>query len=179
MRAILMRLELLSFGSVQAWNPSGGRSGEPDDRFVSLVLRADEPPHLHYRARYDGAKSDGGRERVIDAAQAELESWSRRTAPVPAETRPLDKLILEDGAGWEAELVARRFGVDPAFVRRVRQRANLGSDDGCPVVPMDGMDIAEKRRHAQELKARGLSQRQIGLHLGVDAKTVRKYLSAA
>ena len=42
-RVILTKLEMTAWGSVQAWNASGGGSQNPDDKVVFQILRGDDP----------------------------------------------------------------------------------------------------------------------------------------
>lgn len=173
MKAILLRLELVSHGATQAWNPSGGHSGEPDDRTVSLVLQHENPPHVRWRIIYDRQYTDAGREAVIKDAGRELESWTRRTAP-QIDSKSLVDLILEDGEGWEPKVVAQRYGVDVAFVRRKRMHAGRGTEDGKKLLP--DTEPEDRQGKARELRRNGLSTRQIALILGVSQSAVMKWI---
>lgn len=176
MRTVLLRLELLSQGSTQAWNASGGHSGEPDDRMVAIVARSEKPLLVFYREMFDRAWSDRRREEIIEAAEKEVNDWVKRPAPAPEQTKPLEEWILEDGVGYEPEIVARKFNVDAAFVRRVRQRNGRGSEDG-RVTEVVLLGLVERAAKARELRDKGLSLRQIGMYLNVGASTVSRYLS--
>lgn len=172
MRQVLLRLELLSHGSTQAWNSSGSHAGEPDDGVVALVCRGEPPPHEHWRAVYERQRSDEGRLAVLCSARAELRAWTRRAAP-PASGKSLVELLIEDGEGHDARAVAERFGVAPSYVRRCRVRAGRDSEDG-RVLGGCALDAGERARRARELRARGLTLRQIALHLGCSLDTVRR-----
>ena len=178
MAAVLLRLELVSHGSTQAWNPSGGFSGEPDDKIVTLVASRPTFPHLQWRQRYEKAASAGDWLEcgaVLRAATAELEAWTRRTAP-RIEGKPLAEILIEDGEGHEAEVVARRFGVDAAFVRRRRLAVGRDVETGKKLVVTaqdDQVDVAAT------LHRRGLSQKEIALTLGISQPTVHRLLKEA
>ena len=183
MRGLLARLEMLSHGSVQAWNASGGHSGEHDDKMVAIVARrVEEAPHVFYRRVYFAAETKN-RERIYEEALGVYKAWVRTPLPPQRDDDgeeknvTLEGWILEDGKGWEPELVARRFNVDPAFVRRIRQRKQRNTETG---LPLDGTVVArdERAERAKELHAKGLTLRQIALHLGTDPTTVRRDLAA-
>lgn len=179
MRAILLRLELLSHGSTQAWNGSGGHSGEPDDRMVGLIGSTRLLPHIVWRRLYDQAASDERRADVIDAAGSELADWTRRSAPAPGTAKSLTDLIVEDGEGHDPRSVGQRFGVDAAFVRRIRHGAGLDTETGRKPEPVVPTGNAEKAERARELRARGLTLRQIALHLRIGVGNVHRILSDA
>jgi hypothetical protein len=175
MRAVLTQLELCSSGATQAWNASGGGSGEPDDRLVNLVIRSEEPTYLRYARRWDGCKSDRSRQLVLDEAKAELEHWRKRQAPV-AESIPLEQMILEDGQGKDVLLVASQFRVDQALVRRLRARHSRDQDTGLPLDGLPRPEPSERRTEALRLQANGLTYRQIAMYLGCTATTVMRDL---
>lgn len=174
MGAILVRLELLSHGATQAWNPSGGQSGEPDDKTVAQVVSSENPPHIRWRIIYDRQVTDAGREAVITDAKAELESWSKRTAPQIA-GKSLVELILEDGEGWEPKIVAQRYGVDEGFVRRKRLNAGRGTEDGRKVLS-EVAEVVDRTEQARELRKQGLSTRQIAVVLGCHQTQVMRWI---
>lgn len=174
MTAILLRLELLSHGGTQAWNPSGGQSGEPDDKMVGIVVGRPDFPHLAWRRRYDEQGDDVGRERIITEAEKELKAWTGQGERPKIEGASLVDLILEDGEGWEPKVVAQRYGVDEAFVRRKRMAAGRGTEDGKELLPnADPVDRTEK---ARELRRRGMSTRMIAETLGVSQSAVMKWI---
>lgn len=177
MAAILLRLELVSHGGTQAWNPSGGHSGEPDDRMAAIAQRPERPPHVRWRIIYEQQETDAGRIAVIADATAELESWTRRTAP-RIEGKSLVELILETGAGHEPEAVAQRYGVDAAFVRRKRMHAGKDMETGQDIEQADEQQV-DPREKARELRRKNLSTRQIAMILGVSQSAVMNWTSKA
>lgn len=78
------------------------------------------------------------------------------------------EILARYQAGDRPVDIAREFGVTDWTVQNVRKRA------GMPTRP-HGMNNADIDR-AAELKAQGVSIRQISLRLGFDAKTISKYL---
>lgn len=179
MRLVLIGLELVSHGGTQAWNPSGGQSGEPDDKIVGQVTRSQDYPHLKWRAIYAVQATEMGREAVIQDAKRELESWTKRTAP-RVEGKSLVELILEDGEGWEPRVVAQRYGVDEGFVRRKRMHANppRGTEDGRKILP-DDETTSDQTTAVAALRRRGLSQNEIAKTLGISQPTVSRLLKEA
>lgn len=173
MRTVLLGLELLSHGATQAWNPSGSPSGEPDDRTVTFVLRHEEPPHLAWQRIYNRQRHDTGRETVIDDAAKELNTWTRRSA-AQIEGKPITQWIIDDGEGWEPAIVAQRFGVDEAFVRRTRMRADRGTEDGKPVQQTSGP--VDRPTKARKLRAGGMSTRQIAVILDTHQTQVMRWI---
>ena len=163
MRGVLARLELISHGSVQAWNPAGGR-GRQDALYPPGDPR---PPHIVFRELYDAAGSDEKRRGVIGAARAELESWTRRTARVEASVS-LEDLIIEKGVGWDAESVALSLRCNVRRVRKTRReraRDELGYLLEAPAAVL-----------AVLLAAEGLPQVVIARRLGVSQPTVSRML---
>lgn len=178
MRGILLRLELLSHGATQAWNPSGGQSGEPDDRIITILLIHDTPPHIHYRNLYEQQQTHADRETIITQARDELKHWTGHTPRPRIEGKTLVELILEDGEGWEPEIVAQRFGVDPGFVRRKRMVAGYDTETGKASSPTI-TEPADRLERAKDLRQRGLSTRQIALILGCHQTQVMRWIKKA
>jgi hypothetical protein len=170
MRRILARLELVSHGSVQAWNASGGHSGEPDDRIVALIARGTERyPHEHYREAYNLADTDKDRAMVLEQAAAELKSIIKRASAGNA-TLSFDDLVIEDGQGYSVAMAAHHFNVSSAFIRRVRVRRGRDPEDGRQPV-----EVVDRAARARELRAQGLSTREIALMVGTNLKQVWRW----
>jgi len=168
MRQVLLRLEMVGHGATQAWNASGGHSGEPDDRMVAQIVRGEQPPHLIYARRWQTAKTESSRLTILTEAEAELTSWIKRQSPAVA-TKSDSEIMLEDGAGHSAETAARRFGVHQAFIRRLRAKNDRDPETGLPW----GSERAEL---ASELSRSGLSQAQIAKRLGVSQQSVSRLI---
>lgn len=177
MAAILRRLELVSHGATQAWNASGGGSGDPGDKMVTIITRQEGFPHLVYRERYGNAKSDRSRAAIVAEAQAELDAWVKREKP-PESSITEDQIIVRDFGGWTPEDVAQARRVTPRLVRKVRAKAQLGTEDGLPLLPPASPGAVARAEQARELKARGLTVRQIAMHLNCGVGTVQRDLAA-
>lgn len=181
MRAVLARLELVSHGTCQAWNPSGGHSGEPDDKIVTLILRGEgDTPHERYLELYRAAWGPEAREKVIRAAEAEWAQWTGRDEERRKEKRlagsvSLEDQIIEKGEGWDPRTVGQRFNVDQAFVRRLRAKRGRGLEDGRDVQ----VTPEASAERALELRLRGQSTRQIALTLGVHQTQVMRWIRRA
>jgi DNA-directed RNA polymerase specialized sigma24 family protein len=170
MAVILLRLEMLSHGSVTTWNKGSSHEGEPDDRMVAMAAARPTFPHLSWRWLYDRQVNDLEREQVITEASEELESWTRRTLP-RVEGKSLTEIIVEDGEGYDPRIVAQRFNVDAAFVRRTRLRAGRGTEDGREAQVESG----DRPTRARELRKIGLTTRQIAQILTVSQGTVMRW----
>jgi hypothetical protein len=171
MALCLAKLALLSHGSTQAFNASGGQSGEPDDKMVTQVLRGDEPPHLTFRRRYSGARSDTARKAVLEAARTELKDWRGLDRQPIAASITEDEIVVRDYAGWSPKAVAQTRRLTERMVRRARAEGGRDTETG-EVVEGD----ARLAGRAAALAGQGLTQRQIGALLGVSQSTVQRLL---
>src|SRR5664279_3462638 len=93
LNATLLQIRLLSTVGAMSFSSGGGGhadsappAGEKDIATAGLIRR------------YHRAESDGAREKVIAAAQAELESARKRDAPPPPASISITQLVLDDGA---------------------------------------------------------------------------------
>lgn len=175
MLRVLLALELTSTAATQAWNASGGQSGEPDDRFVALVARHDDPPHLTWRAVFADCRNDHERVETIASARAELDGILKRQDAIPddATIKPLTEVMLEDGKGHDPESVAAHFGVAPAFIRRLRTRNGRHAETGRGIDQQEGLDRPARVRALLE---QGLSTRQIAAELKVAQTQVMRWV---
>lgn len=179
MSEILLRLSLLPHGATQAWNPSGGHSGEPDDRAVSQAARPDPMTHAAFAQRYARVRTDPAREDVIRDAQHTLDLLSRTRDWMNLQDAPCitdEQIILVDAVGWEPEAVAQHYRMLARHVRKIRQAAGVSTETGYPLEAVV-LDIGEKRARARELRARGLSIKQIAMILGIGVGSAHRYLS--
>jgi hypothetical protein len=106
---------------------------------------------------------------VLRAAQDELDRFKRRTAAL-GEDRSLSELILEDGLGFEPEVVAHRFRVAGSYVRRLRGKYGRDPETGRVVDVVGGGAV-----RARELRAKGMSTRQIATVLSVHQTQVMRW----
>ena len=170
---VLWKLELISHGPCQAWNPSGGHTGEPDDRVVAIVDRGDDPEHLSYRRRYLKAKTTTSREAVIRDAEETHLAMVKRQKPATVSISEMD-VICRDGEGWEAEVIARERRVTPSFVRKARVADGRDPETGYKLaLSIEGMSRADWARSLQE---QGLSQAEIADRMSTSQPTVSRLL---
>lgn len=182
MHGILLRLELLANGSTQAWNASGGGQGKPDDKMVAIVARGEKPLHIHYRERYQGAHSDASKDAIIAEAKELADTWTcrpkkAREAADGAADLTLEDLILKDDKGKSPEVIAAARNLYPAHVRRIRKKAGVSTEDGGGLI--DAAFVQDKPAAARELRAQGVSTRDIADRLGVSQSAVMNWIRKA
>lgn len=186
MQQVLIDLEVASNGTTTNFDTSGGGVfGSKVPISGGCDLRTD-PPHVHWRRRWDGADDDAGRQLVLRGARDELRRL-RRASPPPRglkeETEAeRDARLLRDGDGWRAEEVANTFKMTPSAVRKVRRRHGRDPERGTDDVdlPMPYGTLEERRVRARQLmNERGLSLRAAALKMGVSHETVRRDLMTA
>ena len=175
---VLIQLALCGYGATQAWNASGGHSGEPDDKVIVQLRSINEAPTVRYVRKWSLCRSDGQRQEVLSAAKDELAATRVR----PEEARngasiSMDQVVIEDGEGLTPEEAGARFGYFPARVRRLRLKHGRDSESGLALEDRV-LALTERREQAVTMRARGLSLRQIAMHLGVSAEMVRRDLAA-
>lgn len=120
----------------------------------------------------------GGWHQAIEWAAAEIESFTRRSAPpIAGETvEERDARLLTHG-GWAVADVAQVFRCSASEVRKVRRRAGLDVESGDPLV-RDALAVDERRRQVKARRDQNLSVRQIAEQLGIPATTVHRDLAA-
>jgi hypothetical protein len=180
-RILLAELELLSHGSTQSWNATGGGESEggtghpPGDQ---------HPPHLELRKLYLQQGSDQGRasvEKEMRSTLAEYRGTGVDRTRVVGETRKDESLrIIGEGEGFTPQEVALRFRCAPTRVRRLRLAAGrdavLGHEVEQEPAPVDHASaIAAARRMA----GHGMSVRLIGMELGRPKSTISDWVKAA
>lgn len=183
MRVILAKLELVSNGSVQAWNASGGHSGEPDDKVVEQIDRGTEnPPHIVFREWYEGEHTEEGRRSVIRAARKEYERITgryeiRRERPKIEKTdlQILAERIVKEGEGWTAREVADTLHTTITTVRSARLAAERDIDFGREVDVVD----PDMRVRIEQRIAAGFTERQIATIEKISKSTVRRVIGKA
>jgi len=173
MKRALLALELTAQGKAYSYAPvtahAAPESMEP--------LGDADPPHLLYRRRYAGCRTDAQRSQVIKAAEAELDSILYVTKP----TRPMETpsqregRILRDGEGWELVIAANGFRMLPRTLRDLRVRHGRDPDYGR--LPETPGTIVERRERVREMRAQGRSVRSIAATLRVSHETIRSDLT--
>jgi hypothetical protein len=179
-RILLAELELLSHGSVQSWNATGGGEDEGTGHPPGDL----HPPHLELRKLYLEQHTDEGRanvEKTMRATLAEYRGTAVDRTRVIGETRKDESLrIIGEGEGFTPQEVALRFRCTPTRVRRLRLAAGrdavLGHEVEQEPVPVDNSAaIAAARRMA----GHGMSVRLIGMELGRPKSTISDWVKAA
>lgn len=218
LRTTLARLELVSGASVGAYNSGGGGGDAADEskggkrppgdpvspadwfRGRLRTVEAGERRKLEqavdvHAIRLAFAWAKRAREQILTDARAELAELTGRSSAPPrprdaALDRPgeLEALVLKDGEGHPAEVVAVKFKLSEHMVRRIRRRAtDPDTDDPAPRDPETGKPVVpdkvpageERRRRAAAMVEQGMSERQIAFALGCDRKQVRRDLGRA
>lgn len=166
----LLRLQLMPQIGAQKFNTSGHT--HPDSRPPPGVGTGDSyPEYERFRDLYNDAEDDEHREQVLKSALQTIKYWSPRHDSVP-EGVDFEKIVLQDGEGYDAEHVAQKFGIAPSYVHNIRRRARVRADDGRPVDPAQ-LSIAERRLEVRRLKVeKNLTVRQIAQIVGVSTFTV-------
>jgi hypothetical protein len=189
MRTVLLRLALLSNGSVARMDAnSGGGStryysdripqhGEPRGQLDLLEQRY--VPHLYYGTWWAAAVG-AERELVLERAELYLDRAliSRGGPPSQVETKAeRDARIVSYGEGLPAREVAIAARCGLRDVHAARRDAGRDEEWGRPIRPAQGLTAEERRRRVNELadEAR-LNARQIARALGVPYSTVLRDL---
>jgi hypothetical protein len=152
---------LVSYGPVQRWgrqSPSCEPRPEPTGE--------GHPPAEFWIRRYLKAPPDE-RAQIAHAAEAELQAWRRRDPElneIKTETlEDLKRRIIGEGEGWSARDVALAMRCTPTLVRTTREDAERDPEHGRP---------DRSLAHARQLRAEGLSLRQIAQITGIPKSTL-------
>jgi hypothetical protein len=172
-RQVLAELELISHGATVRFDPSTSH-GHAGSRIPTGEL---SPPHLLFRARFDGCRTDQDREKALEAAQVELRSLKCRTMPVVGVdgAELLRRQILEDFVGVQATDVAIALYCTTSKVRNIRTGEGFHPDTGLVLVDFSENDAERARRYAAE----GMTERQIVRLVGVPRSSLRRMLDRA
>lgn len=169
------RLNVISAGTTTAWSSLGG--GKPGTK----PPVTGEPGHDLdvLDERWEAAKTDADRREVVADTRFLLRCWNgdiarekRAELGQPWEDKASrDGRMLEEGRGWEPKLVALKFHCSERDVVNARLGAGLDPGSG---EPDSGLPAVER---ARLLSVVGVSNRQIGVRLGVSHVTVAKWLA--
>jgi DNA-binding CsgD family transcriptional regulator len=175
MKRALLALELTAQGKAYSYAPvtahAAPESMEP--------LGDADPPHLLYARRYAGCRTDAQREQVIEEATAELQAI-QHTRAKPATETPSQRegRIIREGEGWHSREVAVAHRMLEREVWAIRRR-HLRDKDYGRVVEDQKLSATDRVARVQQMKAEGMSARQIAFALRVDHKTVTSDLERA
>jgi hypothetical protein len=175
-RQVLAELEMLPHGTTQSFNASGSGYADAKDPTGESF-----PPHLQYRAEWEGARDDARREYILKCAIADLHRFRARpkvTVPLQEETAAeLEARVVREGVGWGVEETARHCRCTTTFVRKSRMKAGAHPQTG--KLPQEKEPPRDKVEHAKQLAGDGLSERQIVMLTGLPKTTVRRVLGRA
>lgn len=169
-RGVLLALALLPHGTTMSFDPtSGARNAEVPPRPPGEL----HPPHEVYARRLLEAASDALAASLAREAAELVGHYRRRGLPAVRE-ETLDALkarIVRDGAGWRPNEVARTMRCLARLVRVARIEANRHPETG---YDMPAPVVGEPNAWARELRAHGLSLRQIEQATGVARSTLAR-----
>ncbi len=171
MNIVVLGLSMMSNGSTQGFSgPGGGHPG-------SKPPTGDAHPEVEQLAAdYRRALTNTGRRQVLQRATTQLQSWRRKRVVLTTE-KSLEEIIIDDGEGFDAKMVAERYGLAVGHVSRIRQRAGRSAIDGTNP-EASSLPREERRAEARRMRDRGMSSRQIARVLGVSQTLVVSDLRA-
>lgn len=187
MHQVLLELMLVSNGTTQSWNPSGGPSGtqarpgqgHPEGRPAG----GDQPPHDYYARQYDLQETDEGRREIIKDARNHLRflagQYERNTTgETPEQHRA--RLLVET-AGWSPEDVERSaWRTSAQLVRKWRTADGRWPETGHKIEPAPGTQAdVDKRAECARMKQAGYTQRQVAMLLATPKSTIADWWKQA
>lgn len=175
-RQVLIDLELISHGSISAYNSSGGGHGENEH---AIPPGENRPPHLYWRECFSDTNDETHRRTLLKAAQAELSTLRRRPKPtteaqIMSDKEIMEERILREGSGWTASEVARTFRCSIGFVRKTRLHNARDTETGAAL-----LDLTMSDRQVMVLRLASvekLSQKQIAERMGISQQRVCQLL---
>lgn len=189
MRSILAQLEMVAHGTVTNYSPTGTGNGA-DTKPPTGELR---PPHEHWKRRWDLAVERDEetelrgattiikhRKDVIEKAQADLDSYRKRTeGVVVGETeQELEARVVREGEGWSVEQVAQHCRCTVTFARKARLKAGVSVETG---KRPDGfsIDSPDQVERVRQYAANGYTERQMAMLTKLSKSTIRRVLGRA
>lgn len=171
MRDVLAKLEAVSYGTTQGFEPiaSKGGFGDRDGGTGHPPGGSLKPAHEMYANAWNEATTDEQRQAVFDEARSELDRTTRRTVPESFTEKPelpheRVARLLKLGEGIPLNEAAYRLRCSPSELRDVRNTAGRDAQTGrlLPERPSQRLKREERQARVRELADRGLSARQIG-----------------
>jgi len=164
----VLRLQLMPQVGAQRFNTSG--HSHPDSRPPPGVgTELGYPEYERLRDEYNAAETDWRREAVLNKALQAIQTWHPQQRELP--DLDIEQLVLQDGEGYEAEHVARRFGVATSYIHNIRRRGGVRADDGMPL-DTSKLSLGDRRVEVRRLREKNLTVRQIAVIVGVSTYTV-------
>lgn len=194
-RQILAELELLSNVSAASYESNGHsipHSTPPPG--VRLDGGSQKPPYEYWRERWlravwsdheaelrESAPITTRRRDVIEKAQADLDSYRKRTeGVVVGETEAeLEARIVREGEGWSVEQVAQHCRCTVTFARKARLKAARSVETGKAPKDLVIDSDDDMRDRARKLKREGVSGRGIRLILKIGGSKLDQLLREA
>jgi hypothetical protein len=169
MRQVLAELALLLNGKTQTFYATGGKSENPDPR----PQGESKPPHEYWAQRWAACPDHG----TVLAAREALNAWKRRVVTSEGDGTNENQWLLEDGEGYTADEVARRFNTTPSRVRSLRLADDREMEFGKKI---HGNRVVPR---VQDLVEQGMGARAIAMLTGMKRSTaqdaVNKHRKAA
>jgi hypothetical protein len=169
-RQVLAELELISHGKCASYNSSG--AGEST---AVLPQGESRPPHEYWRHRFQAA-SERELPGLVREARGELEAIRVRQEPA-SDTWDEKAAILEDGEGFEASVVARRFQRSVTYVMKLRRDHEREAEFGLPT--QFARPKEDGRDRVLNLASQGCTLRQIAMQTGLHKTQVQRMLKQA
>lgn len=180
MRGLLARLELISYGSTQAWGCERTGSGGHGTTTPSLP---GQPAHLRLRRNYQQANNWDQRQDVIDQAKHELRELYR-TAPAMNTGKPETRTQKADRAARDDRCLeltpeqvcqtAEYRDLKPREVASARARDARAIDTGRPREEDDDL-----LRRVTAMRDAGMTQTQIAKVTKKSQPTIHRLLKRA
>jgi plasmid maintenance system antidote protein VapI len=169
-RQVLAQLELVSHGTITAYNSSGGHAAESGRALPPGELK---PPHEFYRQQFAETTGDHDRSKLLEQAQAELGAITKRPIAIEGLTdaQILEEKILEKD-GWSDVDLAKHLRCTSGHVRRVRNSAGKDGVTG-ELLELSAVDRSDL---AAAMQTRGLNQEEIAKRMGISQPTVSRLL---
>lgn len=166
-RQILAKLELISHGSITAYNKSGGPSSEhPGGKRPE---GNSNPPHIVYRLKMEARPGD-----IPALIREATQVWETLTGHTAEKRKPITvkteaELIVEDGKGFTPYEVSLKFRCSETTVRKARLAAGRDTETG-----EAQRDIAPPDRltEAIRLRKQGASFRTVEERTGISKSTL-------
>lgn len=171
-RQVLAELELLSHGSVQAWNktaPGVDRNPRPHGETL--------PPHEEFAIDWWCAGSADARVDVLEAARRYLKEWKghKRSAPTKVRTQAEIDREMRSFTGWTPREIAKRTGnvVTEGMVMKWRRAHAVDPSTGYQV------KVESKREQVVRLNSDGMKAAEIATITGTTRQAVSQMLKRA
>lgn len=175
-RQVCLDLQMLMHGSITNYHGAGS-GGIPDTK---PPTGENDPPHLRWLAEWNRAETPRRRERVLEMAIKDRDSYlKRKVGKVVEETeQELKDRIVKEGVGWGLSEIARHCRVTDKFARQARQQGGVSVATGKPPAGVH-LETDSQRDRAVQLGENGYTERQIVMLTKLPKSTIRRVLGRA